>query len=228
MAESAPGMPKGLAELAEPTRMSLYRHLQERRPEAVGRDEAAAALGISRALAAFHLDQLVRAGLVEVEYRRLHSRTGPGAGRPSKLYRPVGSELSLSVPPRRYDLAGRILARTVRGVGRSAVKRLEHEARLVGRELGHGGGHAELIAVLAAEGYSPREISPNEIGFRNCPFDALATESADPVCAMNAALIDGLIAGTGADSEGRLEPTPGWCCVRLRRLSPAESAIRVS
>src|SRR5207248_4519618 len=222
MAESPPGMPKGLAELAEPTRMSLYRHLQERRPESVGRDEAAAALGISRSLAALHLDQMVRAGLVEVEYRRLHSRTGPGAVRPSKLYRPLGSELSLSVPPRRYDLASRILARTVRGLGRSAGRRLEKEARLVGQGLGHGGGHAELMAVLTTEGYSPREMSADEIGLRNCPFDALATESVEPVCAMSAALIEGLIAGTGADTESRLTSTPGWCCVRLRRLAAAE------
>lgn len=219
MPEHAPGLPAGLAVLAEPTRLSLYRHLLERRSELVSRDEAAKALGISRALAAFHLDQLVTAGLVEVEYLRLNSRTGPGAGRPSKLYRAAGSELAFSIPPRRYEFASRLLARTVRGLGPTAVKKLENEARQAGRELGHGGGRAELKALLVAEGYSPRETSGGEVGLRNCPFDALAAEAIEPVCAMNSAFIEGLIAGTGAGCESRLAPAPGWCCVRLQGLA---------
>ena len=159
-----------------------------------------------------------------MEYRRINSRTGPGAGRPSKLYRAIGSEVAFSIPPRRYELAGRLLARTVRGLGRSAVKRLEKEARQAGRELGHGGGLAELKALLVAEGYSPREVGGGEVGLRNCPFEALATESVEPVCAMNAAFVEGLIAGTRAVCKLRLAPAPGWCCVRLEGIAdPASS-----
>ena len=55
--------------------------------DAVGRDEIAEALGLPRASAAFRLDRLVEVGLLDVEFRRRSGRTGPGAGRPAKLYR---------------------------------------------------------------------------------------------------------------------------------------------
>ena len=209
----------GLAPLMEPTRLSLYRHLQERAPEAVGRDEAAAALGISRPLAAFHLDRLVAAGLVESTFKRLNDRSGPGAGRPSKLYRPATPELSYSLPARRYDLAGLLLARALRGFGREGIKKLRAEARRYGRSVGQRGGWPELRALLAQEGYSPVDTGKNELALRTCPFDALATESIQPVCAMNLALIEGLVESTGADCRARLAPAPGWCCVRLRNQS---------
>lgn len=209
----------GLAPLIEPIRLSLYRHLQERAPEAVGRDEAAAALGISRSLAAFHLDRLVAAGLVVAIFRRLNDRSGPGAGRPSKLYRPATPELSYSLPPRRYDLAGLLLARAIRGLGQEGVKKVRGEARRYGRSLGQQGGWPELHAILIREGYSPVESGKDELALRNCPFDALAVESIEPVCAMNLALIEGLIEATGAVCAARLTPKPGWCCVRLHRRS---------
>ena len=216
MGEAAPGSTAALAQLAEPTRMSLYLHLHDRIPHPVSRDEAASTLGISRALAAFHLDQLVAAGLVEVTYQRLNARSGPGAGRPSKLYRPAQPEVLFSLPPRHYDLAALLLARTINRLGPPAVKRLRSEARRLGRGLGQGGGWTELVATLAAQGYSPRETGPGETGLRNCPFQSLAAESTAPVCAMNLALIEGLIGSTGAGCEARLAPAAGWCCVRLR------------
>src|SRR3954453_20993544 len=76
----------------------------------VGRDEAARASGLSRRATAFHLDRLAEAGLREVEFRRLTGRTGPGAGRPSKLYRRPAGEVAVSVPERHYDLAGGLVA----------------------------------------------------------------------------------------------------------------------
>ena len=93
-----------VAALNEPLRRALYR-LAVSRSAPVGRDQAAQELGISRELAAFHLDKLVELGLLEVEFRRLSGREGPGAGRPAKLYRPSGRQLALSFPNRRYDLA---------------------------------------------------------------------------------------------------------------------------
>ena len=204
-----------LAPLMEPTRLSLYRHLQERAPEAVSRDEAAAALRISRSLAAFHLDRLVGAGLVESTFKRLNDRSGPGAGRPSKLYRPATAGLSFSFPARRYGLAGLLLARALRGFGQSGIRKLRSEARRHGRSLGKGGGLPELLAILTHEGYSPVDIGENELALRNCPFDALATDSVEAVCAMNLALVEGMVESTGADCRARLAPAPSWCCVRL-------------
>src|SRR5262245_31346300 len=100
----------GIAALDQPLRRDLYRLLA--RGE-VTRDDAAAALDIPRSVAAFHLDKLVAAGAVEVRFERTSGRSGPGAGRPSKLYRLANDELSVSVPDRRYDLAGSLLAAAV-------------------------------------------------------------------------------------------------------------------
>src|SRR5205085_10775421 len=86
---------------------------------AVGRSEAAEATGVTRAAAAFHLDRLVADGLLDVEFRRLGGRQGPGAGRPAKLYRRAAVDIAVSLPPRRYNLAASVLAAAVAEAGRS-------------------------------------------------------------------------------------------------------------
>ena len=95
---------------------------RDERP-AVGRDEAAGAVGVSAALAAFHLDRLVETGLLVPEYRRLSGRTGPGAGRPAKLYRRAPREVSVSLPERRYETAARLFAETMEGLGGGTAAR---------------------------------------------------------------------------------------------------------
>lgn len=75
-----------LASLAAPVRLALYRCVAGR-GQGLGRDEAAATVGISRKLAACHLDKLAEAGLLEVRFERRSGRSGPGAGRSAKLYR---------------------------------------------------------------------------------------------------------------------------------------------
>jgi predicted ArsR family transcriptional regulator len=101
-----------LAVLGEPVRRALYLYVAAEADQ-VSRDQAAAALGIARHVAKFHLDRLVEDGLLEAEYRRPPGRGGPGAGRPAKVYRRTGIDVAVSVPERRYDLAGRLLARAV-------------------------------------------------------------------------------------------------------------------
>ena len=130
-----------LAALAEPVRRDLYRYVAPR-PQPVGRDEAARAVGISRALAAFHLDQLVTAGLLETEYRRTNGRTGPGAGRPSKLYRRAKRDLRVSLPNRQYELAARLFAAALDTPAEAAEgadsprTRLGREAKAFGEHVG--------------------------------------------------------------------------------------------
>ena len=87
----------------------------------MGKDEAAAAMGVPRSVAAFHLDRLVADGLLTTEYRRLSGRQGPGAGRPAKLYRRAEGEFSVSLPDRRYDLAARLLAAAVDEATRTGI-----------------------------------------------------------------------------------------------------------
>src|ERR671917_43859 len=84
-----------LAALNDPARRAVF-DLVARAATAVSRDAAADALGVSRRVAAFHLDRLAEQGLLVVEYRRPPGRTGPGAGRPAKLYRRIEGEVAVS------------------------------------------------------------------------------------------------------------------------------------
>ena len=111
--------------LDDPVRRRLYEFVAARR-EPVGRDEAAAATGVGRPLAAYHLDKLVSLGLLTASFQRPSGRGGPGAGRPAKRYARSASEFSVSVPPRDYELAARLLAAAVAadcgGTSRSALQ----------------------------------------------------------------------------------------------------------
>src|SRR5689334_22442849 len=95
--------------LTDPARRALY-ELVASAQEPVSRDQASEALGMPVHSVKFHLDKLAAVGLLDVEYRRTSGRSGPGAGRPAKLYRRSEREVELSVPPRRYDLVGEVLA----------------------------------------------------------------------------------------------------------------------
>ena len=215
------------AVLAEPTRRGLYDIVVARR-EATGRDEAAAALGISRELAAFHLDRLVDAGLLDTEYRRLTGRTGPGAGRPAKLYRRAGGGIEFSLPQRHYERAAELMAtaldRLGAATGLDAVARIARER---GRALGADaaerpenaapevrGSFGRLLDLLRGAGYEP-EIEPaGDVCLLNCPYDALVQEHRDLTCGMNLAWAEGVVEGLGAsDVAVELSPEPGRCCV---------------
>src|SRR5439155_10241616 len=116
-----------LGALDEPNRRRLYELVVA--TGELGRERAADELGISRELAAFHLDRLVDAGLLEASYRRLSGRAGPGAGRPAKLYRRAAAELSVTLPPRRYESIASVFAAGLDGIS------AEVEPGLVGRAM---------------------------------------------------------------------------------------------
>lgn len=214
--------------LAEPTRRALYGHVA-RSSGPVGRDAAAAALGISRSLAAFHLDRLAEDGLLDVEYRRLTGRSGPGAGRPAKLYRRAARQVDISLPPRRYALAASVLADAVDGTTSPAVRAsVASAARERGRELARGGSVRltkrasrkqrleALTGVLVAAGFEPY-VEGREVRVRNCPFHPLASVHVDLVCGMSRELAAGAAEQLGLDLPMRLDPRPGECCVVISR-----------
>ena len=213
------------AVLGEPVRRALYEHVAGR-DGPVDRDEAAAATGIGRPLAAFHLDRLVAAGLLEVEYRRRSGRSGPGAGRPAKFYRRTrGLNVELSLPARRYRMAAEIFAD---GLDRRPDEATRDQVRAAARErgaaLGSGGSRkrrsrkavrARLVAVLGQEGFEPTDDG-REIRLRNCPFDVLAAEHRGLTCSMNLALLEGLASGVGDSGlQPVSRPVEGSCCVRF-------------
>jgi predicted ArsR family transcriptional regulator len=193
----------------------------------VGRDEAAAAVGIGRALAVYHLDKLVEAGLLTASYRRPPGRTGPGAGRPAKVYTRSGGEFTVTVPSREYQLAARLLVQAV-AADRSGKTRaaLNDAARQLGADLGERhraepaiGGilRPALETALSENGFEPWQDDRGTVRMRNCPFHRLAELQPEVVCHMNLALIQGLVAGLGADSLNPvLDPQPGHCCVAIR------------
>ncbi|MGI5131248.1 helix-turn-helix transcriptional regulator [Pseudonocardia sp. CA-107938] len=205
---------EAIAVLHDPVRRRLYDFVVAQGHE-VSRNEAAEGAGIQRTLAAFHLDKLVAAGLLETESRRLTGRTGPGAGRPAKLYRRSGAEHEFSVPARDYRTAADLLAEVADEARLDA--RLQAAARREGRAVaGSTQDLAGVQTVLAARGYEPRLDADGVLRLANCPFHVLSQRHPGLVCGMNLALLQGLVEDT-AGVQARMDPQPGQCCVVVEK-----------
>ena len=210
-----------VAALEDPVRRALL-DLVSRSSAPMSRDEAADALGLTRRAAAFHLDRLASEGLLGVEFRRLTGRTGPGSGRPSKLYRRTTDEVAVTVPERHYDLAAELLAAAVEDSTRSgepardALMRLAADA---GRQLGADAGTFQKV--LEDNGFEPRPDGEGGILLGNCPFHQLARRHTDTVCHLNLELLRGA-AQRVEEHEYTVVLDPGVdrCCVRAVRARP--------
>lgn len=228
-------MPQGsiqqLAVLEDELRLRIYRFIRRLR-RAATREEVADATGISRRLAAFHLEKLLEEGLLRSHYARPPGRGGPGAGRSAKYYEPSDVELSVSIPDRHYDLAGSLLVDAINNANpketaRGSALRVSAEK---GRELGERSRHERRLGrpgpertmsvaqeLLEDYGYEPYRDGKTTVALRNCPFHALAQQAPDLVCSMNRSFIDGMLRGLGNTSvEAVLECKAGDCCVTLR------------
>lgn len=228
-AEDFAAQVSGIAALAEPIRRDLYLYVCSEQ-EPVSRDQAAASTGVARHIAKFHLDKLVEEGLLDTDFKRLSGRQGPGAGRPSKLYKRSAREVSVTLPPRRYELAAQLMAQAIDHSmrGRTAAQvAVKSAASDLGAKLGQQAWEAAgarpsrrrltlaACATLADHGYEPRRDG-DTITLANCPFDSLARDHTDLVCGMNLALLDAIVARVGGGAlEARLDPAPGRCCVVL-------------
>ena len=213
--------------LGDPVRRRLY-ELVARAGEPVDRDVAAEGVGIGRPLAAFHLDRLANAGLLDVVYRRRTGRSGPGAGRPAKFYlRPPETELSVQLPPRSYDLAAALLAEGVEkaSAARNAVfEAARRRGEAVAAESAPAGTNVGLIDLLEHEGYEPFVDHDATVRLRNCPFHALVEDHRALTCAMNFALLDGVTSAIQrAGYHPVAEPREGLCCVAFVPDAPGNS-----
>jgi predicted ArsR family transcriptional regulator len=217
------GQLDSLGILAEPLRRSLYRYVVgQGRP--VPRAEVADALGIPRSVAAFHLDRLAQAGLLEVTRAHTSARRGPGSGRPAKLYRRSPAVLDVSLPQRAYLRLSTLLADAVAAGG--AEDALNDDAARVGRRMGEaarprgplpdGAAELEAAAVALSEwGYEPY-AQAGRLRMRNCPYRAVQENHPPLVCDANLHLLEGACAGLGvAGLEARMDPRPGECCVTV-------------
>lgn len=219
-----------LGALDEPVRRKLYLYVCGHGGD-VSREQAARAAGVGRPLAAFHLDKLVEAGLLETSFRRLSGRTGPGAGRPSKLYRRAAVQVDVTLPVRRYEWAAQVLAQALGETASAEThEALRQAARGQGERIGRdlaGTSRASdplRVAARALEscGFEPARAPEGQLVLRNCPFDSLRTGCREVICGMNLALISGVLEGLDLRTvDATLEPQPGTCCVALRASRPA-------
>jgi predicted ArsR family transcriptional regulator len=214
-----------VAALSEPVRRTLYRYvIAQDRP--VSREDAAAAVGVAHHVAKFNLDRLVADGLLDVEYRRPPGRSGPGAGRPTKLYRRAAREITVSLPERHYELAGEVMAEALTIAARDDLP--VHDAiraaaiatgqRVAGTVEPVPAATPQMVSeLLTRYGYEPRDTGDGVI-LANCPFHHLARTYTDLVCGMNLDLIDGILDHLRQSGlEAHLEPDPNRCCVVIRR-----------
>lgn len=230
MADDLVSQIRGASALADSARLALYLYVSAQ-PDPVSRDQAAAGTDLPRHNVKFHLDKLVDEGLLETEFRRLSGRRGPGAGRPSKLYRRSARQVTVTLPERHYDLAGEILARAVEDAahgGTPVLEAVQRAATDAGRTLGvrsrtQKGEPAEestsavasAAAALAQHGYEP-QLHGETLVLANCPFRELAREHVALVCGMNLDLIVAMLEELGRpDVVATLDPAPNRCCVTL-------------
>ena len=222
----------GVGALAEPARRALYLYVVAQ-PEPVSRDQAAKGAGLPRHTAKFHLDKLVADGLLDTEYRRLSGRRGPGAGRPTKLYRRSGRQVAVTLPPRHYDLAGQILAapsRTPPATGSRFSRRCSARPSTPGiasvpRSACAMKAPPPLPATLPLSTASPRCSPRTDTNHASratgwCWRTARSTrwpaQHTALVCGMNLHLITALLDELGRrDVQTGLDPAPQRCCVTL-------------
>ncbi|HET7667006.1 MAG TPA: helix-turn-helix domain-containing protein [Mycobacterium sp.] len=218
----------GIGALSDPLRRRLYLFVCAQ-ADPVSRELAAEALRLAPHQAKFHLDRLERDGLLDTFYARVSGRSGPGAGRPAKLYRRTDREIAISLPDREYQLAGRLMADAIAesaNTGIRVVEALHRLAHTYGRQLGEVAAGDRLpqsvraalelaVETLATNGYEPRREN-GRVVMANCPFHALAQAQTKLVCQMNHALIGGLTDALGPHRPvAELDPAPDRCCVVL-------------
>lgn len=216
-----------LTALSEPLRRELYRFARAAE-NPITRDDAARHAGISRKLAAFHLDRLVEAGLLRVGTASPAAGEPRRRGRARKTYAPSTVAIEVSIPAHHYDLLGELLVDAVestrrRDDPRRAALRVAHERGVqLGRDARSksrrpGAAFRAAFGLLEQCGYEPVTVDADRVVLRSCPFVSLAQRAPDLVCGMNHALLDGVLEGVGArGSEAVLAPAAERCCVELR------------
>lgn len=205
--------------LVDPLRRRIYDAVV-RSPEPLSREVVAAQVEVPRSTAAFHLDRLAAEGLLDIEFRRLSGRTGPGSGRPAKVYRRADGDVSVDVPRRHYELAGEIMAEAIgraggEGADVSVRDAMRDAAMHAGRRL--AAASADLDDALERAGLEPRADGDDTV-LGTCPFHRLARANPAVVCDLNRAMLRGMAEAVGDDpGRVRLDPGAGGCCIRIAR-----------
>jgi predicted ArsR family transcriptional regulator len=220
---------QAISALVDPSRRALFDYVR-RQDHPVSREEAADAQRMSRNLAAFHLDKLVEAGLLNARYEA-PSDQPRGRGRTPKVYEPAHDMITVTIPQRRYELIAEILAAAVADepthADVAAARHAHERGRAIGAQARDGGDvvsgdvvsgdvvSGDVVTVLASLGFEPEQRG-RQVLLHNCPFHALAAQQTELVCGLSLALVGGLIEGlAAAGTDARLVPRDGACCVEL-------------
>jgi predicted ArsR family transcriptional regulator len=221
-----------LAGLRDPVRRMLYRYVIAH-PDGVSTERAAHGTNVRRSTAAYHLDKLVEYGLLKNRYERLTGRRGPGAGRPAKVYQRADRAIEVSLPPRDYAAVAGLLASVLEGDRADALEPAVEVAHEHGRQLWR---HARtesgndlwtrVWALLREAGYEPYEDG-TDLKLGNCPYDALARSHRELICAMNVAIIRGLLEESGIGDRSAVPVAKdGACCVLIASNWPSASVVQ--
>jgi len=195
----------------------------------VTREDVADGMGISRKLAAFHLEKLVTVGLLRVQ---VEPSAGRGrVGRRPKVYELSGVDLQIAVPHRQHDLLASILLEAMLSDlpetdVRSAAHRIAHEyglrvgaaerCRVRPGRLGVERALSLAESLLQRYGFEPGRDAPTAVRLRNCPFHPIVARAPALVCALNHAFVTGLLDGLEAcRAQATLAPRAGECCVEV-------------
>jgi predicted ArsR family transcriptional regulator len=223
---------RAVAALDDPLRRGMFRFIRLSH-QPVTRETAAASVGISRKLAAFHLDKLVEAGVLRAHYEPVGGVRK--VGRTPKVYEATDTDINIHIPPRQHELLADILLEAVltEGTGEGGLQAAARVAGQRGREIGAkerrdrrpgrlGPKRSLTLAegVLARLGFEPTRESSTCLRLRNCPFSPLAGKAPELVCGLNEAFLTGLLAGFGTPSvRAVLAPRAGECCVQVTSAS---------
>lgn len=219
-----------IAALDDDVRRSLYEYVRAA-GSPVTREAAAGGVGISRKLAAFHLDKLVELGLLRSGFG---GAPGRRVGRAPRLYEPSTTDIAVRVPERAPDVLAEILVEAVTGqrAGEDGTRAAMRVARTHGAAAGAraragtrggriGAERAAALArdVLAEHGFEPYQAA-GALRLRNCPFHPHAAREPQFVCGLNCEYLRGVIDGMGAEGRLRAElaPRAGECCVEIRHV----------
>jgi predicted ArsR family transcriptional regulator len=209
------------AALGDPTRRRIFFTLR-----AAGRyqtkDEVAAAVGIDRRLAGFHLDKLVEQGFLEADLRRARGRAGPGAGRPPKRYRLADAEVLMALPERHYELLAALL---LRATGQAGAGSPQEVLERVGYDFGYEVGLAEaaagrtgpdstlsgavqdVVRLLTRYGFAARSEGDSGLRACACPFEELAFDDPERICGLDRAIWRGMLAAFAPEATLRVATT---------------------
>jgi predicted ArsR family transcriptional regulator len=179
------------------------------------KDEVAAALGIDRRLAGFHLDKLVEHGFLQADFAREPGRGGPGAGRPRKRYRVVEGEVLVALPERHYELLASLLLRATREGGSGPPQEVLER---VGYDFGVEVGLAEVAAgrvapgapatqaieavvrLLSRYGFAAQSEGEDRLRACACPFEELAFDDPERICGLDRAIWRGMLSAFAPDA----------------------------